>query len=155
MPRIKIGVTVNNIFLVREYFERAIKDNRLWTLELYHSDFIIKATEEFQMFAHLFVEVNSLPIDIEKARLTLQQWIDQYVHPNKWQRCLKTLRQRKSRKRLGLHHVDLNHKIYSCVKELAEKHNTSLTQVIYKLAKAELVRLQEHALTDHLPEKTN
>ncbi len=153
MPRTKIGVTLNNLLLVRQYFERAIKDNRLWTLESYHPDFILKAIKEFNLSAHLFV-VNGLEMrEAEKARLVLQQWIDHYVEPNKWQRCLKTLRQRKSRKRLGLHHVDLNHKIYGCVKELAEKYNISLTQVIYKLAKAELHRLQENAVNESTSEE--
>lgn len=145
MPRAKIGVTPNNFFLVRQYFDRAIKDNRLWDLEPTSNDKSIIAIHEFNiLLAKELTESHATSDEIEEARKALQLWIDKYIPAGKWQRCLKTLRQRKSRKRLRLHHLDLNHRVYSAIKELAERFNLSLSKVIYKLAKAELTRLQEN-----------
>lgn len=144
MPRPKKGVTLDNMFLVYQYFSRAIEDNRLWNEEE-GTDEIVQATNAFSSLPiKEAIQTEETVEKMDAIRQVLQLWVDKYVPPKKWHRCLKTLRQRKSRKRLRLHHLDLNQEAYRCIKELAGRFDLSLADTIHKMAKGELNRIQEN-----------
>lgn len=137
MARPRMGITLENMYPVESYFYGALKDNRLFDIEREDSwNLQNDANEAFKKLP---------PIDrtndetreetTQKRRVALQEWVDQYVPPDKWQRCLMTLRQNKSRKKLQLKRVDLTLETYLLVKHLAEKMNLTIGETIYQVAK--------------------
>ena len=137
MARPRKGVTKANLLQVDRYFSLALKQNRLFNLS---------SSKNLEIFYYAKEAYNKLPsIDwknditkknsIDNRIAALQIWVDEYVPAEKWQRCLLTLLQNKSRKKLKLRRLDLQLDIYLIVKALARKQKMSLGATIYKLAK--------------------
>ena len=82
-----------------------------------------------------------------KRREALQQWIDKFIPSKKWQRCLLTLRQNKSRRKLKLKRLDLQLDVYLTVKTLAKKKGQSIGETIYYLAKPALDKIYKSEYT--------
>lgn len=150
MPRPRKGVTLDNLHNVDRYFFQALKGNKL---------FLNKNTQNFNLHYEAKEAFSKLPaIDwkndaTKKASMltrqqALQAWIDQYITPEKWQRCLLTLRQNKSRKKLKLRRLDLQADVYLTLKALAKKKKLSLGETIYQLAKPALNKLYKKELIE-------
>src|SRR5437016_1964016 len=125
MPRFRVGVTRKNLFNVSAYFKRAIHDERLFekTSSMENVRNINQAIEAFKALPE--IEWNSVTkeVSLEEFRQALQCRVDEYVPPDKWQRCLMTLRQQHARKKHYLRHLDIPQNILSTVSILAEKLN--------------------------------
>lgn len=140
MARPKKGVTPANINKVDNYFLRAFKYDRLHRDSWFAShDALYEAKESYKKLP----AISSKSSEAKKTTLAnrcvaLQQWIDTYIPNEKWQRCLLTLRQEKSRKKLKLRQLNLGADIYSKVKVLAEKKGITMGEAIQKLAKPAL-----------------
>jgi macrodomain Ter protein organizer (MatP/YcbG family) len=95
---------------------------------------------------------SSFPLSIGKRiqQEALQIWIHTYVSPEKWQRCLLTLRQNKSRKKLKLRRLDLKMDVYLTVKTLAKKLGMSMGDTIFSLAKPKLDKIYQTELANEL-----
>jgi hypothetical protein len=134
------GVTLQNLHQVDRYYYQALKDNRLF------KETSVEATRELFRAKEAFQKLPSINWKTAATKKTsmsirqaaLQNWVDKYVPKEKWQRCLLTLRQHKSRKKLKLKRLDLQLDVYLTVKALANKLKLSLGEVIYKLAKPKL-----------------
>ncbi len=140
MPRPRQGVTLSNIHLVDRYFHNALKTNRLSsTLSVENLGMQFDAREAFQKLPVINWKNDATKKEtILLRREALQQWIDQFVSPAQWQRCLLTLRQNKSRKKLKLRRLDLKMEVYLTVKALAKKMGLSIGETIHQLAKPKL-----------------
>lgn len=155
MPRPRQGVTSANILNVDSYFSRALKDNRLFTRQpTQNFDLIFQAKEAFFKLPPIdWKNETTKKKSITLRIAALQQWIDQYVDPKKWQRCLLTLRQNKSRKKLKLRRLDLQMNVYLTVKILAKSFGLSLNDTIDKLAKPALNKIYKNQLIKVLGKK--
>ncbi len=71
----------------------------------------------------------------------MQEWIDKYVSAIKWQRCLMTLRQKRSRKKHDLRKVELPIDVYLTVKNLAENMNCAMWEAINNVAEQALKKI--------------
>ncbi len=137
MGRPKIGVTLNNLYAVKLYFKNALHDGRLWdTSPAVDYETIIATERSFKVL--LSTTTKGKP-DTELCT-ALQNWIDTYVPKEKWERCLKTLRQHTRRKKYQMRRLDLPEDIYFSVKYLAERLQLSLAATIHKIVKIELDR---------------
>lgn len=144
MARPHRGVTLENMYYVDSYFYRALKDRRLFETE--------ESDENWGFYDNANEAFNTLPsinrkneetkkATTEERRIALQEWVDKYISSKKWQRCLMTLRQDKSRKKLKLKSLDLTLDVYLVVKNLAEKMGMTIGEAIYDIAKPALDKL--------------
>lgn len=143
MARPRRGVTLQNLHQVDRYFYQALKDNRLFKeASVETTRKVFRAKEAFQKLPGVNWKNETVKKTTMRLRqAALQAWIDTYVPKEKWQRCLLTLRQHKSKKKLKLKRLDLQLEVYLTVKALAKKLELSLGEVIYKLAKPKLDRI--------------
>jgi hypothetical protein len=143
MPRPRKGVTLSNIHHVDSYFHNALKSNRLSTSKSLESlNLIYDAKEAFLKLPVInWTNDTTKKESILKRKEELQTWIDKYISTEKWQRCLLTLRQNKSRKKLKLRRLDLKMDVYLTVKALAKKQGLSIGDTIYNLAKPKLDKM--------------
>jgi hypothetical protein len=157
MPRPRKGVTFSNIHHVDSYFHNALKSNRLSTTKSVESlSLMYDAKEAFlNLPAINWTNDSTKKESVLKRKDGLQAWIDKYILPEKWQRCLLTLRQNKSRKKLKLRRLDLKMDVYLTVKALAKKQGLSIGDAIYNLAKPKLDKMYkaEFANEFKLPKK--
>jgi len=152
MTRPRRGVTLQNLHQVDRYFYQALKDNRLFKeTSVEATRKVFRAKEAFQKLPGVNWKNETVKKNTMRIRqVALQAWIDTYVPKEKWQRCLLTLRQHKSRKKLQLKRLDLQLDVYLTVKALAKKLELSLGEVIYKLAKPKLDRIYKVAFIEEL-----
>ena len=152
MPRPRNGVTLGNIHLVDRYFHNAIKNNRLATSQSTESlGRVFDAKEAFLKLPVINWKNETTKKDtILQRKEALQQWIDEFVTPTQWQRCLLTLRQNKSRKKLKLRRLDLKMEVYLTVKALAKKLGLSIGDTIQHLAKPKLDKLYKTEFASEL-----
>ena len=142
MPRPRKGVTLANMYHVDDYFYRALKDNRLYEENDDSWELHDNANRTFKKIPPIdYKNEKTKKASKEERRVALQKWIDKHVSPEKWQRCLMTLRQRKSRKKLNLQRVDLPMEVYLVVKRLADKKGATLAEAIYSVAKPALDKI--------------
>ena len=148
MPRPRKGVTLENLHHVDRYFSQSLKNNRLFiNNSAAKSNLHYDALDAFKKLPAIDWKNDDLKQStLSKRCIALQEWIDQYVSPTKWQRCLLTLRQNKSRKKLKLRRLDLQLDVYLTIKALAKKQKISLGEVIYKLAKPALDKIYKSEL---------
>ncbi len=152
MPRPRKGVTFANLHLVDSYFQNAIKLNRLSTNKsIEHLGFMYDAKEAFKALPIInWKDSTSKKDSLLQRKEALQAWIDKYITPDKWQRCLLTLRQNKSRKKLKLRRLDIKIDVYLAIKALAKKQGLSMGETIYNLAKPKLDKLYKMELAKEL-----
>ncbi len=142
MPRPRKGITSANFLQVDRYFTLALRDNRLFDKSTKGLSILHQAKEAFNRLPNInWSSPDAKKTSIAKRQAALQEWVDNFIPPNKWQRCLLTLRQNKSRKKLKLRRVDLPLEVYLTVKALAQKQELSLAETIFKLAKPAFNRL--------------
>lgn len=143
MARPRRGVTLQNLHQVDRYFYQALQDNRLFkenSVETTRK--VFRAKGAFRKLPSINWKNETVKKNTMRIRqIALQDWIDTYVPKEKWQRCLLTLRQHKSRKKLQLKRLDLQLDVYLTVKALAKKLGLSLGEVIFKLAKPKLDKI--------------
>lgn len=141
MARPKEGVTPKNLLHVENYFSRAFRFDRLrgqgWFKD---EDTYYDAKEAYKSLPHFNWTTKDTKM-IDKRCKTLQKWIDQHVANDKWQRCLLTLRQAKSRKKLKLRQLNLKADVYLTVKILAEKKGITMGELVKRLAEPALKRI--------------
>lgn len=156
MPRPRLGITLQNLHQVDRYFYQSLKDNRLYKATSVESTrHLFQAKEAYQKLPNINWKNEAAKMkSIHERQLALQAWVDKYVPPEKWQRCLLTLRQSKSRKKLKLKRLDLQLDVYLTLKTLAQKMRLSLGETIYKLAKPQLDKLYKTEMTKKLKLKT-
>lgn len=137
MPRPRKGVTAANLLQVDRYFLLALKDNRLFTEKSpMRLSLVQEAKDAYNKLPPLDWKTESTrKHSLVKRQLALQEWIDKFIPPKKWQRCLLTLRQNKSRKKHKLRRLDLPLDTYLIIKALAQKQQLTLSATIYNLAK--------------------
>lgn len=136
MPRPRKGVTYANFLHVDRYFALALKDNRLFEKTTKGLKLLQEAREAFNKLPTInWSTAENKKISLVIRQAALQKWIDQFIPPAKWQRCLLTLRQNKSRKKHKLKRLDLPLEVYLTVKALSQKKNLSLAETIYQIAK--------------------
>jgi hypothetical protein len=144
MPRPRRGVTLSNLLQVDRYFALALKENRLFTNKTLSLNALHEAKEAFSKLPAIqWKTETSKKNSMVHRQVALQAWIDQFVDSIKWQRCLLTLRQKKSRKKRKLRRLDLPLEIYLIVKALALKQDLTLAEAIYKLAKPAFEKLSK------------
>lgn len=147
MPRPSKGVTLANMIYVQNYFRRALKENRLYQEDDNGWHLNYKANQAFEEM----VRINcNKKISREEEVVFLQGWIDQYVSAKKWQRCLMTLRQKRSRKKHDLRKVELPIDVYLTVKNLAEKMNCAMWEAIDNVAQQALKKVYRDMAKDDL-----
>ncbi len=134
MPKPRIGVTAENWLEVFVYFKRAINEDRLF--EQYSKEYTRVVEAEQALLAIMDIKGDRK----NKCRHAMQIWVDEYVPPKKWERCLKTLRQKKSIKKLTLVRLDLPYNIFSQLKALAKTLNLNLKETVSQLTETELKR---------------
>lgn len=145
MARPRKGVTLSNLLSVDRYFSLALKDNRLFPAKAAKNiDLLYQAKEAYQKLPAIDWKSDSQKkMTMLTRQSALQAWVDEHVTPAKWQRCLLTLRQNKSRKKLKLRRLDLPLEVYLTVKALALKQEKSLSETIYHLAKPAFEKLSK------------
>lgn len=140
MARPSNGVTLVNMYFIDRYFSRALKDNRL------HEDY---GDDGWKMYHDAKEAFKSIPdIDYknesttkEARRIALQNWINNHVPSKRWQRCLMTQRQHRSRKKLKLRKLDLPEEVYDVIRSLAEKMGVTMGDAIYSIARPALDKI--------------
>lgn len=143
MARPKQGVTPKNLLHVENYFSRAFRFDRIRGQGWFESeDAYYDAKEAYKNLPHFNWTTKDTKM-IEKRCKTLQIWIDQHVANEKWQRCLLTLRQAKSRKKLKLRQLNLKFDVYLTVKTLAKKKGITMSDVVKKLAEPALQKIYD------------
>jgi hypothetical protein len=152
MPRPRKGITLSNIHLVDSYFHNALKNNRLSSSKSLESlNRTYDAKEAFMALPAINWKTETIKKEtILKRQAALQVWIDEYITPEKWQRCLLTLRQNKSRKKLKLRRLDLKMDVYLTVKTLAKKLGMNIGDTIYHLAKPKLDKIYKNELAHEM-----
>lgn len=140
MPRPRKGVTAKNLHEVDRYFSRLLKENRSLSnstsknFNLQH-----EAKRAYDKLPALEWHTENSKSKSMQIRIpALQNWIDKYVTAVKWQRCLLTLRQNKSRKKLKLKRLDLQLDVYLNLKLLAKKQGRTIGETIHELVKPAL-----------------
>lgn len=142
MPRPRKGVTLENLYPVDSYFYRALKDNRLFEENDVGWELNNKAGTAFKKLPTIDRSNHKTKqATTEQRRVALQKWVDKYIPPDKWQRCLMTLRQNKSRKKLKLRNIHVTQEVYFGVQTLAERTGLTMGEVIYKVTQAALDKL--------------
>lgn len=154
MSRPKVGVTLNNFIAVRIYFKSALKDGRLWdSSAVLDDDFINNAERAFKT---VFLRDEKIDHNDKtnvkeyhlKSCAALQSWIDNFVPKEKWERCLKTLRQQKRRKKYTMRRLDLPEDIYISLKILAEQLQLNLAETVQKAVQTELDKFCDKELKE-------
>ena len=129
----KEGVTEARVWEIYHYFRRALKAGRLLgEPEHYH---LVEEAEKLL--------VTAMTKDSGENCQLVQAWVDKYVTLKQWQRCIRTLHQRKSRKKLALVTLNLPVDIYFKLKVLSKEFKLGLKDTINQLANAELNRLTD------------
>lgn len=132
MGRSRKGVTLDNMRNVLQYFNNSLERGNLYRKDK-NGDIInceyqelMKVSKAFnQMRAEIYEQK-----DREKYQKLLQQWIDTYILPEQWQRCLMTLRQKKSIKTLKLQVLNLPEDVYISVKMLSRHKGCTMSETI-------------------------
>lgn len=132
MARPRKGVTLDNMRGVLQYFNNSLKRGNLYCKDkngnIENSGYrdLIKATDAFdEMRTQVYKQKER-----EKDRQLLQEWIDAYVLPEQWQRCLMTLRQKKSIKKLRLQVLNLPEDVYFSIKMLSRHKELTMSETI-------------------------
>lgn len=123
MSRVRTGVTEKNAEEVYQYFLQAIQERRIF------EDDLEKLTKAAQAIVKL-TPIRGVNSDVATFKTVLQLWVDTYIPPDKWQRCLDTLRQIQSNQKHGVKSVKLSKKTYAMLKKHAEKHKISLQKAL-------------------------
>lgn len=143
MARPKQGVTSKNLLHVENYFSRAFQFDRLRGQGWFESeDAYYDAKEAYKKLPHFNWTTKDTRM-IDKRCMILQKWIDKHIANEKWQRCLLTLRQAKSRKKLKLRQLNLKSDVYLTVKILAKKKGITMSDVVKKLAEPALKKIYD------------
>jgi macrodomain Ter protein organizer (MatP/YcbG family) len=141
MARPKEGVTPKNFIHVQNYFSRAFRFDRLRGLGWFESgDNYYDAKEAYTKLQYPNWDKNDAK-SLDKRCQTLQKWIDTHIPNEKWQRCLLTIRQAKSRKKLKLRQLNLKYNVYLNVKILAEKKGVTMNALIEQLVEPVLNKI--------------
>lgn len=143
MARPKQGVTPKNLLHVENYFSRAFRFDRLRGVGWFESDDAYYDAKETYKKLPYFNWTTKDSKTIDKRCKTLQKWVDQHVADDKWQRCLLTLRQAKSRKKLKLRQLNLQSDVYLTVKILAKKKGITMGKLVKKLAEPALQKIYD------------
>jgi hypothetical protein len=139
MSRPRKGVTLENMYYVEEYFYRALKDDRLYEDDEDSWNLQDSANRAFKRLPSIdYKNEKTRKASGEERRIALQKWIDKYISSERWQRCLMTLRQNKSRKKLKHVRVDLPLEVFTAVKLLAREKKVTLSEAIYSAIKPAL-----------------
>lgn len=143
MPRPKQGVTSKNFLRIDNYFVRAFRFDRLSGKGWFNdNNSYYKAKEKFQKLPNInWSDESAKKISLDKRRKALQKWIDEHVSNEKWQRCLLSLRQDKSRKKLDIRQLNLKADIYRTVKIISQKKKITMGEVIRQLAEPVLAKI--------------
>ncbi len=152
MPRPRKGVTLANLNNVEYYFSRALRNERMQRSGWFPDyDLFYEAKEEFRKLPRVDSSDKSQEkISMGKRQKALQKWVDKYIKKEKWQRCLLTLRQDKSRKKLGLRQLNLKADIYRTVKIISQKKGITMGEVIKKFAEPMLKKIYKSEIETEL-----
>lgn len=143
MARPKKGVTPKNLLYVEDYFSRAFQADRLSGQGWFKSwNAYYDAKETYKKIPHYHWTAKDTKT-VAKRCAALQKWIDQYIPNSKWQRCLLTIRQAKSRKKLKLRQLNLRSDVYLTVKILADKKGITMGEIIKKLTEPALQKIYD------------
>lgn len=123
MSRVRAGVTEENAAEVHQYFLQAIQERRIF------EDDFDKLTKAAQAIVKL-TPIRDANSDVAVFKTVLQLWVDTYVPPDKWQRCLATLRQIRSNQKHGVKSVKLSKETYAMLRKHADKHKISLQKAL-------------------------
>jgi hypothetical protein len=156
MPRPRIGVTLTNMNKVELYFARAFKHDRLRGRGWFNNhDIFFEAKENFQKLPSIDSKTPQTKKHSTQHRCdALQKWIDAYIPSEKWQRCLLTLRQDKSRRKLKLRQLNLQSDVYLIVKALAKKKEMTMGELIRTLAEPVLNKMYKQEFNKELTIKS-
>ncbi len=124
MAMLKKQISSDHLWIVINYFYRAVKDNRLEGLQEVEK---VKASQALK----------KLMEEKDKKILTssLHAWIEKYVSQTNWRKCFGTLRQLKYRSQRQAKMLTVDGKAYHRLKRYAKKENLSLSQAIEELLK--------------------
>jgi macrodomain Ter protein organizer (MatP/YcbG family) len=143
MSRKRVGVTLDNIHDIDIYFKNLFKSNRV--IESHKLEDLNKQFEAKESFLNL-PEINwknkiATLKTIQVRAKALEEWVKQYIPKSRWERCLKPIRQNKSRRKLRLKRIDLPNAVYQKLKTLSTIKKSSINGLIDNLASAALQRI--------------
>jgi macrodomain Ter protein organizer (MatP/YcbG family) len=136
MSRKRIGVTETNFNEVDIYFHNMFKSNRAVGDKSLAALYKLQEAKEnyYNLPKIVWSNKKASIASIEKRRKSLNVWINDYIAPYIWERCLKTLRQNRSRKKLKLKKIDLPYQVYSKLKLLSQNQKIPIVKIIEKNA---------------------
>jgi hypothetical protein len=145
MSRKRVGVTLDNIHDIDIYFKNLFKSNR--AIESHTLDDLNKQFEAKEGYLNL-PEINwKTQIAILKTTQirakALEEWVNQYIPKSRWERCLKTIRQSKFRKRKKLKRIDLSNELYQKLKMLSKRKAISIIEFIEESVNKNIVKLNK------------
>jgi macrodomain Ter protein organizer (MatP/YcbG family) len=124
MATLRKQISSDHLWVVINYFYRAVKDNRLEGLQDVEK---IKASKSLKKLME--------EQDKKILASSLHAWIEKYVSQTNWRKCFGTLRQLKYRRQRQAKVLTVDGNAYHRLKRYAKKEKLSLSEAIGELLK--------------------
>ncbi len=137
MSKPRSQITASNLMRIYYYLEKSLNELRLFP----------NNKPDLRAEAHVAFDKLPKPKWGDKTsestlQTALQTWVDKYLSPELWARCLSNMRQRKFVKKREIVNLKIRWDTYYMIKSYADKLNLTLEQAIEKAVKPHYEKLR-------------